>query len=77
MCRSRFYKAPNTPLRKADHLSWIKKMNLNSCVNYAHFRKSGHIYRQHRQYLLPVSYIRVEVNILSLMASLHLALHTG
>ena len=59
MCRSWFYKASNTPLRKADHLSlaigdmvcvqllsvaisWIKKMNLNFCVNYAHFRKSGH-----------------------------------
>ena len=60
MCRSWFYKAPNTPLRKADHLSLAigdtvclaigysykvdQKLNLNSCVNYAHFRKSSHNY---------------------------------
>ena len=27
-------------------------MNLNSCVNYAHFRKSGHIYQQYSDHVI-------------------------
>ena len=32
-----------------------QKMNLNSCVNYAHFRKSGHIYIITFSYLILIT----------------------